>query len=86
MPRLLGGDDIRRRPEASEMLDSLLAIGGLVLLRGEGSISLYSQIALKLSCSTGWPASPGLPAEALQEGWGSSCIPHNAALTLAFAK
>ncbi|XP_028636039.1 elongator complex protein 5 [Grammomys surdaster] len=33
MPRLLGGDDIRRRPEASEMLDSLLAIGGLVLLR-----------------------------------------------------
>lgn len=33
MPRPLGGDDIRRRPEASEMLDSLLAAGGLVLLR-----------------------------------------------------
>ncbi|XP_038941391.1 elongator complex protein 5 isoform X2 [Rattus norvegicus] len=33
MPRLLSGDDIRRRPEASEMLDSLLATGGLVLLR-----------------------------------------------------
>lgn len=33
MPRLLGRDDIRRRPEASEMLDSLLAVSGLVLLR-----------------------------------------------------
>lgn len=33
MPRLLGRDDIRKRPKASEMLDSLLALGGLVLLR-----------------------------------------------------
>lgn len=35
MPRLLGRDGIRKRPKASEMLDSLLALGGLVLLRGE---------------------------------------------------
>lgn len=33
MPRLLGRDGIRKRPKASEMLDSLLALGGLVLLR-----------------------------------------------------
>ncbi|KAH0511572.1 Elongator complex protein 5, partial [Microtus ochrogaster] len=32
--RLLGRDDIRKRPKTSEMLDSLLASGGFLLLRG----------------------------------------------------